>query len=101
MVEKVSGKVNLKDGFFIDGDKATGAVVRFMNKGDVFCKFGGGSKKLVDFFTDKKIPLRLREEVPLIAKDSDVLFIANIGISEHVKVEKDCKNILKLTYLKN
>ena len=56
---------------------------------------------MVDFFTDKKIPLRLRGEIPLIAKDNDILFIAGIGISEHAKVEKDCKNILKLTYLKN
>ena len=32
------------------------AIVRTLRGGDKFAKFGGGTKKLCDYFTDKKIP---------------------------------------------
>lgn len=63
-----------------------GAVIRTRRAGDKFCKFGGGTKSLGDYFTDKKIPVRLRDEIPLIAVGSEVLAICGVEISDKVKV---------------
>ena len=37
------------------------AVWRFRQDGDVFTKFGGGTKKLKSYMIDKKIPQRKRD----------------------------------------
>jgi tRNA(Ile)-lysidine synthase len=70
------------------------AVIRFMKSGDKFTKFGGGTKKLGDFFTDRKVPLRKRKNIPLIAVGSEVLVVCGVEISEKIKVtdktEKVC-----------
>lgn len=62
------------------------AVVRFMQAGDIFRKFGSGTKKLGDFFTDKKIPVRLRGAIPLIAKGNEIYAVGGVEISEQVKI---------------
>lgn len=64
----------------------TDAVIRFMNEGDRFTKFGGGTKNLGSYFTDLKIPARMRAHVPVIASGSDVLIVCGVEISEKVKV---------------
>lgn len=69
------------------------AVVRFMKEGDRFTKFGGGTKKLGDYFTDKKIPVRVRKIVPLVAVDNDILLIGGEEISDKVKVTDGTKNV--------
>lgn len=75
------------------------AVIRFMKSGDVFCKFGGGTKKLGDFFTDRKIPVRVRKNVPLVASGSEILVVCGVEISDKIKVKDNsdvvfavCKN---------
>lgn len=92
-----------KDGnFYADFDKfPLASIIRTRKNGDVFKKFGGGTKKLNDVFTDLKIPLRLRDCIPLIADGNNVLFIAGIGISDLVKVDKTTKNLIKLSYKAN
>jgi tRNA(Ile)-lysidine synthetase-like protein len=67
-------------------DIPSDAVVRFMQKGDTFCKFGGGTKKLGDYFTDCKIPLSLRGHIPLVAQGHNVLLVGGVEISENVKL---------------
>lgn len=68
-----------------------GAVIRFMRDGDVFTKFGGGTKKLGDYFTDKKIPLRLRRFIPLIAVGNEVLAVCGVEISDKIKITPDTR----------
>ena len=98
-ITKTQGEVNLKDGFYIDLDKIKGdAVIRLKQDGDTFTKFGGGSKSLGDYLTDKKVPLRLRESLPILASGKEVLAIFGVAISDKVKVDKDSKNIVKLEY---
>lgn len=60
---------------------------RFRADGDTFTKFGGGSKKLKSFFIDKKIPLRMRDSIPVLASGSEIYAVAGIEISDKVKVE--------------
>lgn len=85
---------------FIDGDKLpVGAVIRTRREGDVIRKFGGGSKSLGDFLTDKKIPLRVRDSLMLIAKDSEVYAVFGVDISSKVKIDEDSKLIYELKIL--
>ena len=63
------------------------AFWRFREDGDVFTKFGGGTKKLKSFLIDKKVPSRLRDQLPLLVVGNEVLAIAGVEISEKVKVE--------------
>ena len=85
------------NGLFIDGDKIPkGAIIRAKGDGDIFTKFGGGTKKLVDYFTDKKIPLRLRANIPVIAIDNEILAIFGVEVSEKVRVDKNTKVVYQL-----
>lgn len=78
---------------YLDADKVSkNAVIRFFRSGDVFEKFGGGTKKLGDYFTDKKIPLRLRHKIPLIADGDNVLCVCGVEISDSVKIDDKSKN---------
>lgn len=78
-----------------DGDKIPqNAVIRNRLPGDVFTKFGGGTKKLKEFLIDKKIPLTERNNLKVIADGKNVLVIIGLEISDTVKITKESKNIL-------
>ena len=88
----------LKKGIYADLDKIPdGAEIRFRKKGDRFTKFGGGTKSLSDYLTDKKIPLKDRDGVLLVAVRNDVLVINGIAVSDKVKIDKNTKNIIKFS----
>ena len=77
-----------------DGGKIPqGAIVRFMRAGDRFTKFGGGTKNLGDWFTDKKIPLRLRKTIPLLCDGSDVLIVFGMEISDKLKTDGSTREV--------
>jgi len=76
------------EGLLIDYRKVPkDAVWRFRKEGDVFTKFGGGSKKLKSYLIDKKVPARLRDITPVLAYENEIFAIAGIEISDKVKVE--------------
>lgn len=78
-----------------DGDAVpSGSEVRTMRAGDKFTKFGGGTKNLGDFFTDKKISRVLRPVVPVIACGNKILLAGGVEISDDLKVTSATKNIL-------
>jgi len=62
-----------------------GCVFRFRRDGDIFVKFGGVKKNLSDFFCEKKIPLRDRDFIPLVAKEGEILAVCGVEISEKIK----------------
>ena len=62
------------------------AVIRFKKTGDRFTKFGGGSKSLGDYLTDKKVPQSLRGKLPLVCVDNEVLIVGGVEISDKIKV---------------
>lgn len=94
--------VCLKDGFFADLDKIPKtATIRTKRDGDKFTKFGGGTKKLNDYLTDKKIPLRTRDKLVVIADRNDVLAIFGIAISDKIKVDETTKTIISITQKEN
>jgi len=64
-----------------------GAKWRVRQDGDQFTKFGGGTKSLSAYLTDRKIPLRKRDSLPVLAIGCEVLMIAGIEISDKVKTD--------------
>lgn len=72
------------------------ARIRFMREGDRFTKFGGGTKSLGDYFTDKKIPVRIRKRVPLIVDGHEVLAVGGVEISDKIKLTESTD---KISYL--
>lgn len=95
-VDKPSDEI-LKQGFYADLDKIPQtAVIRYPLQGDEFTKFGGGTKKLCDYFTDVKIPRRLRDTLPVLADGNTVLAIFGHAISQKIKIEQSTTRIVKL-----
>ena len=60
----------------------------------LFCILGGRKKLLSDIMTDRKIPLPLRDRMPVVAKGSEVLWIITADISENLTRRKRVKNLL-------
>ena len=95
-IKLVSNDVNLKDGLFADLEKIpSSAIIRTKKEGDTFTKFGGGTKSLGDYLTDKKIPLRLRASLPLLADGKEVLAIFGLAVSDKIKVDNSTKKIVE------
>jgi len=81
---------NMKDenALYFDARKVPkDAIWRYREDGDVFEKFGGGTKKLKSFLIDKKIPVRVRDFIPVLASGNEIYVIAGVEVSEKVKVE--------------
>ena len=88
---------DLTSGLYIDQAKLpASAVIRTKQEGDVFTKFGGGTKKLNDYFTDKKIPTRLRDRIPLIADGKEILAIFDVAVSDKVKIDTNTQAVLQI-----
>ena len=91
--------VDLKSGLYGDLDKIPKtAVIRFFKNGDKFTKFGGGTKSLSDFFTDMKIPVRERRNIPLIAQGDNVLLVFGIAVSDKLRVDKSTNSVIQFNY---
>ena len=97
-ITKIADKnVDLKSGLYIDLTKLpSDTVIRTKEQGDTFTKFGGGTKLLNDYLTDKKIPVRTRDNIPLLASGHEILAIFGVQISNRVRVDSDLDNIAKL-----
>ena len=67
------------------------AIWRYRKDGDIFEKFGGGTKSLSDFLIDQKIPARLRSFIPVLASGNEILCVAGVEISNKVKVDETTK----------
>jgi tRNA(Ile)-lysidine synthase len=87
---------NLK--VYVDADKMKGRLtVRSPRVGDHFSPLGmRGSKKLSDFFSDRKIDRPLREEIPLLLCGARIVWIIGQEIADGVKITARTKTALKL-----
>ena len=78
---------SLRRTLYIDGARLPeNCVLRTRKEGDVFQKFGSGTKKLKEYFIDEKIPQRLRGGIPLVACGKEVFAVCGVEISEKVKI---------------
>ncbi|MDH5174292.1 MAG: tRNA lysidine(34) synthetase TilS, partial [Elusimicrobiota bacterium] len=91
------------DTVYFDVDKIDSRklIVRNRREGDRFKPFGlRGTKKLSDFFIDRKIPRRLRDRVPLLVEGEDILWVVGIRRADKARITEDTRKILEVRILR-
>lgn len=72
-------------------------VIRNKREGDKFHPLGmKGSKKLQDLFVDEKIPMELRDSLPVVESGGKIIWVGGMRIDERAKVKNDTKKVVKL-----
>jgi tRNA(Ile)-lysidine synthase len=80
----------------LDADKIQGSlVVRNRRPGDRI-RLRSGTKKLQDFFTDKKIPREQRDAIPLICDENALIWIVGEAVHEDYRATPQTKHILEI-----
>jgi len=71
-------------------------TLRNRQSGDWFCPagMGGKRKKLQDYFVDKKVPRRNRDQVPLLCAGEDILWIVGLRTDERFLPNPETKKVL-------
>jgi len=86
----------------IDLDKLPRASKwRTRKDGDVFTKFGGGTKSLGAYLIDRKVPKRVRDKLPVLAFGNEIYAIAGLEISDHVKTDRETLEAYVLEFVKD
>lgn len=84
---------------YVDYSKiSNNAVWRARQLGDVFSKFGTGSKKLNDYFTDEKLDIEKRDFTPVLANGNQIYVVAGFEVSENVKIDGNTDQIVKIIF---
>ena len=76
-------------------------MLRTRRTGDVLCIKGRDAlhhKKLKDYMVTEKIPKLRRDELPVLAEGSQVLWLVGYRISEYYKVDTSTRHILEVRY---
>ena len=84
---------------YFDYDKINNRLcVRFRQTGDYFIFNDKGQKKsLKEYFIHEKIPVSMRDKIPLVADGNHILWIVGYRISEYYKVTPETKKIIQMT----
>lgn len=84
---------------WFDYDKIkSGFCIRTRRSGDyLICDVFGHRKKLKQYFIDEKIPVTKRDEMIVLAKESQVLWVVGGRISEDIKVTEHTQTIIEIT----
>ena len=86
----------------LDQDSLEGSLtVRTWLPGDRYAPLGApGSRKLQDLFTDRKVPARNRERLPIILSgNNQIAWCPGLPPAERQRVKKGSCKVLRLTYL--
>lgn len=83
---------------YIDASQLTlPLTVRLRQPGDRFYPYGtSGSKKLSDFFIDKKVPRVERDRVPLVLSGLQIVWVAGYQVADPVKICPDTRQVVCL-----
>jgi len=80
----------------LDADKIQGSlVVRNRRPGDRI-RLRSGTKKLQDFFVDRKIPREQRDAIPLICDENTLIWIVGEAVHEDYRVAPQTEHILEI-----
>ena len=84
----------------LDYDKIKNSpCVRTRRQGDYLTvNSEGGRKKLNRIFIDEKIPAGLRDQIPVVAAGSEILWIPGGRMNEQYKVTSTTGRVLELHY---
>ncbi|MGB1127512.1 MAG: tRNA lysidine(34) synthetase TilS [Opitutales bacterium] len=74
--------------------------VRGWQPGDRFRPLGApGSRKLKDWFIDRRIPKKERKQLPVVTTaDGEVIWVPGFPPADRLKIDKGTKKALRLTY---
>ena len=89
---------NLFSNDLIDCDKIVGKLtVRTRCEGDSIRLYNRGcTKSLKKLFTECKIPLEMRENLPVISDENGVVWVHNIGVAHRVAISNKTKKAFKV-----
>ncbi len=89
---------NLFSNDILDCDKIVGKLtVRTRLEGDSIRLYNRGcTKSLKKLYCECKIPLKVRNHLPVIADEKGVVWVHNIGVASRCAVSKTTKNIFKI-----
>ncbi|WP_343075452.1 tRNA lysidine(34) synthetase TilS [Puniceicoccus vermicola] len=74
-------------------------IVRLWRAGDRFRPLGSpGSRKLQDWFTDRKISSERRRQLPVIAHQDQILWVPGLPPAHNYRLTSPEENLLSLTY---
>lgn len=101
-IEKQQNVNNLFLKNAIDCDKIVGNIeIRTRKEGDEITLVGRGlTKSLKKLFNEEKIPLELRNIIPVISDDAGVIWVYGIGVNSRVAVGSKTKNIYIVNTIK-
>lgn len=87
---------------YFDYDKVKGNIyIRNRKPGDIFNPIGmKGTKKVKDYFIDKKISKDIRDRIPILMDDKNIIWILGYATSQLYKITEGTKNILMVEYNK-
>lgn len=99
-IEEIDCLKNDRLNQFLDLDKIKGKIaIRNRRKGDRFIPYGmEGSKKLKDYFIDEKISKDLRDKIPLIVDEENILWIVGYRSNNLYRITEDTKRVLKISF---
>lgn len=81
-----------------DAAALEGACLRTRREGDRIYPLGApGEKLLSDYLTDKKIDRPLREFLPLIANEGNIIWACGTGMTHAARVKNETQRIVRLT----
>ena len=85
---------------YFDFDMVKGNLnVRNRRDGDRFIPFGmKGKKKIKDYFIDEKVLKELRNRIPLIVDDENILWVVGYRTNELFKINSDTKRVLEISF---
>ena len=87
----------LRQRFALPSDGPARFAVRNRRAGDRFQPLGlAGSKKLKDFLIDRKVPLELRDQIPLLLWNDEIVWVAGVEISERFKITESSTTIYEV-----
>jgi tRNA(Ile)-lysidine synthase len=73
--------------------------IRVRRPGDSFAPLGiRGSKKLKDFFIDRKVPRFLRNQVPLLVSGGKIMWVMGYGIDRRFSLASGSTAALRVDY---
>ncbi len=105
-LEDCDGNEQVPDSHYtkwFDYDKIIGSVrIRNRLSGD-YLTIGRDEdrKKLKKYLIDEKVPASGRDDLLLLADGDHIIWVVGMRISEHYKISRDTKRILKITYKEN
>ncbi len=91
------------DTAYLDADRLAGRqlAVRSRRPGDFFYPVGmTGKKTIKEFFIDNKIPQFLRDSVPLLTADEDIVWVASLRADARYAASKGQNKALCVTYIR-